>query len=788
MPEQSYDDVIGIVGPTTDSNKKRKRRSKVYNPELNEKLNQAIDAEMSDAYNYSSAELYTQMAQAWNWYYRQPIGNEVDELSQWVSPMITTHVNQVRAFITGQYFRNSAPIIRFKPKNQDDIEEAEMATEYVNYMFRNKLNGFKVVDDLIFNAALLKWNPVRITMKEEVNKDEIEFKYIGDSEEEMLEKLSYFFVANPEFMEKEPEYKSEEQDDDGHLDVCYRWITKEITERYPCIDVISPGAFFVSRQAESEEAARMVAQMSKMNISELKTMFPDAPAINGWKKAETDDFWETLVSDYLEWYTEIEWLSKWSKDSLGFVSQYTEGNDRSAGLGPKEVFVMDAEIYVDPDDSGYSQLCHIIKVGNRILHKKYITDRSFMWSSFCPTANRHLGISFVDLFEQEAVEETINVRAYTDATVQSAYSNYVYDPDQIEKDDMDNLGPDTRVRMKRGAAKPGVPALEVIKQNGPDPSVLQAVEMFKGLATQMTGVGANFQGATQDEVSDMRVSTETAKIIDNNSSLMLNYFARNFADHLCKILLKLLDVAVNHGATPQLLEIKDSWKEAIPGVNMKGRSDFILNADIGVNDAQEKQMKASAVMQMITAASGGGGQAPDGSPIPQLPVQLTPTAGYEAAKLFLEANGVTNTDMIIQNPNIAPDQVQQAAFQQMLQEIQQAIPAMVQQGVQQAVEIANQEADNTLKLAQAGKVQAEIDRMEDQADKEAWDTANKIDAEERREEADLHNAATNEVKADNEYELKQRELDLKEEELKILREVKTESSDADKKTTGVVSP
>ena len=165
--------------------------------------------------------------------------------------------------------------------------------------------------------------------------------------------------------------------------VCYRWVTEEVTERYPYVDVISPGAFFVSRQAESEEEARMVAQMSRMTISDLKNQFPDAPSINGWKKREEDDFWETLVSDYLEWYTEIEWLSKWSKDSLGFVSQYTEGNDRSAGLGSKEVFVMDAEIYVDPKDTGHAQLCHVIKVGDRILHKKYITERSFMWSSFC---------------------------------------------------------------------------------------------------------------------------------------------------------------------------------------------------------------------------------------------------------------------------------------------------------------------------------------------------------------------------------------------------------------------
>ena len=791
MPN-GYDEVVGSIATTMESpSKKRKRKSKEYNPDLNELLNQAVNAEMSDAYNYSSAELYTQMAQAWNWYWRQPIGNEVDGFSTWVSPMISTHVNQVRAFITGQYFRNSAPIIRFRPKDSGDVEEAELATEYVNYIFRHKLPGFRIVDDLIFNAALLKWNPVRVTMCEERQKDEIEFKYTGRDVDEFEENLAHFYAANPEYIEQEPDYKKEmiEDEEGGELDICYRWITEEVIERYPKVDVISPGAFFVSRQAESEEDARMVAQMSKMTVSDLKTQFPDAPAINGWKKSEYDDFWETLVSDYLEWYTEIEWLSKWSKDSLGFVSQYTEGNDRSAGLGSKEVFVMDAEIYIDADDSGYSQLCHVIKVGNRILHKKYITDRSYMWSSFCPTANRHLGISFVDLLEQEATEETVNVRAFTDATVQAAHSNMVYDPDQIEDDDLENLGPDDMIRRRRNVgAKPGVAAVEVLKQPGPDPSVLQAVEMFKGLATQQTGVGANFQGATQDEVSDMRVSTETAKIIDNNSSLMLNYFARNFAEYLCKILVRILDVAVNHGASQQLVQIKDSWKEAIPGVTVKGRADFILNADIGVNDAQEKANKASSVMQMIQAASGGGGQDAQGNPIPTLPIQLTPSAGYEAAKLFLEAQGVDNIEMFVVNPNIPPDQTQQAAFTAMLQEMQQAIPQMVQQGVQQAVETANQEADNTLKLAQAAKTEKEIERMDDASEKEAFEVANKLDAEDRREDSDVQKAAAAVTQAEAADFKAREDIRLREEELALQKEIAAKTPAEGSKTTSVVSP
>ena len=785
-------DVVQDIQDVIDPPKPRKRGKNKYDAELNEFLHSAIDAEMSDAYNYSSAELYTQMATSWQWYFRHPIGNERDGYSQWVSPMIMKHVNQARAFVTQQYFRNSAPVIKFRPKSMEDVEEAELATEYVNYLFRHKLNGHKIVDDLVFNAALLKWNPVRITMKERTQKDEVEFKYKGYSLEEFEDNLAMFFVANPDQADKDPEYKKEnipeEPTEDDMIDVCYRWYTKKVYERYPHIDVISPGAFFVSRQAESEEKARMVAMMTKMSVSEMRMNYPDAPALNGYKKREEEDFWNTIVSDYLEWYTEIEWLSKWSHDFLGFVSQYTEGNDRSGGLGSKEVFVMDAEIYVDPKDTGYSQLCHVIKVGDRIMHKEYITERSYMWSSFVPTANRHLGISFVDLLEQEATEETINTRAYTDATAMAAHGNWLYDPDQVEDDDMENREPDSLIRRRRSAApKAGVPAVEYIKQTGPDASILTALQSFQATATQLTGVGANFQGATVDETADMRISTETAKIIDNNSSLMLNYFARNFADHLCKILSKLLNVAVNHGASPQLFEIKDRWMEVDPQM-LKPRSDFILNADIGVNDAAEKQINAQAIMSMLAAASGGGGQGPNGEPIPQIPVQLTPLAGYEAAKKMLEASGVMNPDTYLVNPNIPPDQAQQAAFMQMMEQMQQMIPQAVAQGVEQAVEVAKQEPQNQKAMAEAAKITAETDRILDESEKDAFEIANKLDAEDRREDeaamraaADQDKAETADWKAREDIRLRERELDLQEKSI-------DQTPDDKKSATAVINP
>lgn len=782
MAKDNYVEVTDQIMEVTEPPKKKKRGKTKYDEERNDKIVKAVDAEMGDSYNYSSAELYTQMAKAWERYYCQPYGNEVKGYSQWVSPMIQKHVNQARAFITGQYFRNSSPIIKFRPKGAEDIDSADLATEYVNYIFRNKLDGHKIVDDLVFNAALLKIAAVRVTMKEKHNRDEVEFKFPSGTDAEFVDALAMFFAANPDYMDVEPDYKKEDLDNPDNVYACYRWTTPEVVERYPEIDVISPGAFFVSRQAEDEDEARMVAQMSRMTISELKEQFPDAPKLNGYGKRSYDKFWEELVSDYQEWYTEIEWLAKWSHDSLGFVSQYTEGNDQSAGLGAKQIFVMDAEIKVDLDDTGYTQLMHVIKVGRHILHKKDITERTFIWGSLLPTANRWLGLGFWDLLEQHAKEETLNMRAFTDATVQAAHANPIVDPDQIETDDVENRKPDSMIRRKRGAAaKAGVPGIEWTKQPGPDPSILGVVESFQTTATSLTGVGTNFQGATVDDTADMRVSTETAKIIDNNSSLMLNYFARNFANLLCRILVKVLNVAVNGSATPQLLEIKNNWENADP-VMMQARSDFILKADIGVNDEQDKFAKAQAIQGLI-AATQGGGTGPDGQPIPALPIQLTPTAGYEAAKIFLEAQGIVNPDMWVVNPQIAQEQVQTQAAQEMIAQI---TTQTVEQMVPQIMEQAMQSVDARVAEADIAKKTAEAESIKTKTDREAFDVANKDLAEDRRTEEAAMKEATDQRKLD----LQERELEAKirqtDRELDIQEKLAEQAKET--KTSNVVSP
>ena len=102
-----------------DSNSKTKKNKRM---EMLDKIVSAVDAEVGDAYSYSGADTYRQMGEAWRRYYQQPFGNEDPNYSTFISGMLTTHVNQCRAWAVSKYAGTAAPIVKFRPRGPEDVK------------------------------------------------------------------------------------------------------------------------------------------------------------------------------------------------------------------------------------------------------------------------------------------------------------------------------------------------------------------------------------------------------------------------------------------------------------------------------------------------------------------------------------------------------------------------------------------------------------------------------------------------------------------------------------------
>lgn len=221
----------------------------------------------------------------------------------------------------------------------------------------------------------------------------------------------------------------------------------------------------------------------------------------------------------------------------------------------------------------------------------------------------------------------------------------------------------------------------------------------------------------------MRIGEEAAKVIENNSSLMQNYFSNKLDAMLAKLMVKIWNTAVKAGVKPEMYHSKGEWQELDPE-QQEARYEFIINADVGIDAQAEKLQKATAMMTMLQTPIAG--------------IQFLPEAGYEIGKMWLEANGMMDVDRLLVNPSVQQEVAQDPQITHFLNQYE----ASMQQQVAAAVEQTRQEMlmmpDAMLKQAQAELAKAKADdiapRREMDGDKAAIQMALMQDKEDRLDE------------------------------------------------------
>ena len=384
---------------------------------------------------------------------------------------------------------------------------------------------------------------------------------------------------------------------------------------------------------------------------------------------------------------------------------------------------MDCEIWLDLEDSGDSRLYHVVKAGRYVLGLEEIADRSFICGSLIPTGNKWIGLSFFDLLTHDLREESTNTRAFTNATTDAAHPHAIIDFGQIEQKDVLDIRPGTMFRVKANAPQSNRPPIEWTQAPGPDGSVLSAIELFKQNASTFTGVGQGFQGGTMQDTKSMRIGEDAAKVIENHSSLMQNYYSQKLDDMLAELMVKIWNTAVRAGVKPEMYHSKGEWEQLDPS-QQEARYEFIINADVGIDAKAEKRQKALEMMQVMA------------QPVPG--VQFLPQAGYEVAKMWFEANDMMDVDNLLVNPTTQEMVGQDPQVIHFMNQAEAQMQSQMAGAVEQARQEVLQMPDVMLKSAQAELAKAKAmdiaPRRELDAEKAAVQMAIMTDKEDRLDE------------------------------------------------------
>lgn len=126
-----------------------------------EEVQQAVRSAVQDAVDYNDEYLQTARVKASKYFHGDPFGDEEEGRSGVVSRDVADSVNAYLPNLMRIFF-SSEKVVEYTPAHQEDVQGAEQATDYINYIIQNENEGFTVLysafkDALIRKTGIIRW-------------------------------------------------------------------------------------------------------------------------------------------------------------------------------------------------------------------------------------------------------------------------------------------------------------------------------------------------------------------------------------------------------------------------------------------------------------------------------------------------------------------------------------------------------------------------------------------------------------------------------------------------------
>src|SRR6185503_6907292 len=114
-----------------------------------------LERERNAARDFITGEIGYQRRLAYEYYYGKPFGNEETGRSQIVSQLVSEVIDSALPDII-KVFAGSDTAVECQPRNAEDVDAAQQATDVCNYVFWTQNNGFLLLYEGIKDALLQK--------------------------------------------------------------------------------------------------------------------------------------------------------------------------------------------------------------------------------------------------------------------------------------------------------------------------------------------------------------------------------------------------------------------------------------------------------------------------------------------------------------------------------------------------------------------------------------------------------------------------------------------------------
>lgn len=533
-------------------------------------------------------------------------GNSGDGMSTIVSRDLMEAIESmlpglIKPFVAGD------ETARFEPHGPEDEEGAKQATEYINYLFQNHNDAFRVVYDFMKDGLLYRLGVAKVVYENVDDKELVTYRGLDQTMVEAIE------------AEKDHEIVGDiVRAEDGSLEVrCSKSVERPMFRVY----IIAPDEFLFEPRLASLNDGRFfghrvtkpIGDFIAMGLPKKKMM--DVKSGSGSTDDQDDRF-------------------RYEDDG-----NYVEEDDDIARL------VTIDECYVRCDYEGVGALAwrkvFMSAVGNDVLLNEEADDHPYeVWTPI-PIPHKLVGMSAHDLVRDIQMQGTALVRETMNALYLANRPQREVVEGQVNFEDLLNPEIGGLVRVKQ----PGMVREIATGGEGVIQQSLAMVEHLAGIREQRTGSTRYNQGMDSNSLNKTATGIS---IIQNNSTQRQELIARHFAESGMKgIFKKMLGLVMRHLDKKQVIRLRGQWVEMDPADWKQG---YDMSVAVGLGTGNRDQ-QVGQLMQLLELDEKiiqlqGGTEGP----------LLTMPNIYEKLKRLVEAQGMKGVENYYTDPTPPPNQ------------------------------------------------------------------------------------------------------------------------------------
>lgn len=519
----------------------------------NELLSEVVNRELNAADSWANGDLSDQQAEALDYYYGQPFGDEEEGFSSVVTRDTLKTVEGIMPSLM-KVFASGDTFVEFEPTGAEDVAEAQQATDYLNYVFDKRCDGFSVLYTWFKDALLMKNGLVEVSWAQDELCDIQNFRAIEQIEVDALEEEDEVELVHKEINEEDPNL----------YDVTIR---RTNNRGRPVVDCIPSSEFRIKARSKSIKDSDFVARVQDVSIGALIDY--------GFNR---DDISEGHGSSLIR--NQVE------DSRFGDVEESTEFKNDTV------VEYIKAWIKVFDEEDEKMKLFVVHMVGNVVLEKEEVGEIPIINLSPIMMPHKFTGVSIADLVKDiqeirsKMWRHTLDNLALSNAGRYAAVENQVNLQDLIDN----RIGGIVREKVQGAVRQLPVPQLG----NATFPFLNELEKEREDRA----GVSRMTQGLDASALTSNTAATAVNQVM-TAAQEKIQLIARIFAETGVKeLFLQLYRLSRTNNSEVDIVKLRGRFVPVTP-YDWKDRFDMTVTVGLGNQNKDQQLMHLNNISTML---------------------------------------------------------------------------------------------------------------------------------------------------------------------------------------------